>query len=587
MNKLITSLVLGVCALSFSALPGLADARDTADITDWYIKEFDSEIIVNKDSSLTITENIVADCGNLPEKHGIYRILPTFYQETATKRVHTPIKLISITDFNDHPLKYKTSNNYFNNTVTWKIGDPDITVTGINSYKIKYEVQNTIRFGNPAFDEFYWNLVGNFWQIEIDNARITIRFPKEITQSDSQPNIYTGQFGEKNNDADYSWLDDNTLQINSTKTLSSGDGLTASLTLPKNIITPYQPTWLEQNGKYLWLLLPLATFILCFRLWSKHGRDPKSGRTIIPEYDIPSNLPPMETSALLGNGSLKTSAISAGIIGLAVRGVINIQEIPKQGIFGKADHSLSLLVPDYLSRTDLAKSERQLLSALFGANTEVKISSLKNKFYTSLPDIKKAVRSHLVKNSYFAEKGFSLQVTLAIAGFVFAVVLAMLSGFALAVIPNSITYYIVSSVVAVTIVFVFAAIMIQQTEKGAETVWQIKGFRLYMETAERYREQFNEKENIFEKFLPYAMVFGIVGLWVEKMKQIYGEEYFNHYHPVWYAGSLANFDASSFTDTLDNLSSTMSSTMSSSPSSSGSGGGGSSGGGGGGGGGGW
>jgi uncharacterized membrane protein len=112
---------------------------------------------------------------------------------------------------------------------------------------------------------------------------------------------------------------------------------------------------------------------------------------------------------------------------------------------------------------------------------------------------------------------------------------------------------------------------------------------MYMDKAERYRQKYLEKENIFEKLLPYAIMFGITTMWIKKMKNIYGEEYFNTYHPAWYYGAgLASFNADTFGAQISQISSNMASTMSSSPSSSGSGGGGfSGGGGGGGGGGGW
>ena len=130
-----------------------------------------------------------------------------------------------------------------------------------------------------------------------------------------------------------------------------------------------------------------------------------------------------------------------------------------------------------------------------------------------------------------------------------------------------------------------AIIMPKRTEKGAEINWQIKGFKLYMETAEKYRQQFNEKENIFEKFLPYAIAFGMTKEWVKKMKEIYGENFYGNYVPVWYIGNISNFDVSSLTSTIDNLSSSINSNMGTT---SGAGGGGfSGGGGGGGGGGGW
>ena len=45
--------------------------------TDWVIKDFQSTITVNKDSSLLIEEKITADADSLPDKHGIFRVLPT------------------------------------------------------------------------------------------------------------------------------------------------------------------------------------------------------------------------------------------------------------------------------------------------------------------------------------------------------------------------------------------------------------------------------------------------------------------------------------------------------------------------------
>ena len=75
-----------------------------------------------------------------------------------------------------------------------------------------------------------------------------------------------------------------------------------------------------------------------------------------------------------------------------------------------------------------------------------------------------------------------------------------------------------------------------RTLKGAEVKWKIRGFRLFMKTADKNRAKFYEKENIFEKFLPYAIVFGITDLWVKWMKKIYEEDYFDNYMPNWLIG---------------------------------------------------
>ena len=88
----------------------------------------------------------------------------------------------------------------------------------------------------------------------------------------------------------------------------------------------------------------------------------------------------------------------------------------------------------------------------------------------------------------------------------------------------------------------------------------------------------------FDRYLPFAMAFGVEKKWARAFEGIYTQS------PNWYVGpSVTHFSASRFSSSLGNLSSAASSTLASSPrssSGSGFGGGGSSGGGGGGGGGG-
>ena len=89
---------------------------------------------------------------------------------------------------------------------------------------------------------------------------------------------------------------------------------------------------------------------------------------------------------------------------------------------------------------------------------------------------------------------------------------------------------------------------------------------------------------MFERFLPYAMAFGVEAKWAKAFEDIYREP------PTWYVGTnMSGFNSRTFSSRISALSTRAGSTMSSAPRSSGGSGfsgGGSSGGGGGGGGGG-
>jgi len=559
-------------------------------ITDWYIKDFQSEIQVSKDSTLDITENIIADCGNLPEKHGIFRVLPRFYYPETNKKVITPVELLSITDFDGREYNYSESIDNSNDTITWKIGDANKNVSGVNNYRIKYKVKNIIRFDNKNFDELYWNLNGNFWDIEIDKYSAKIIFPEEINKNSvKETYLYGGFYGEKNMElANYNWASPNVLRVEASRKLSIGEGITLSLTFPKNIITPYVLTFSEKYSYLLYflpaLVIPFIVFIICLILFIKYGKDKRPGRSIAPEFEIPNNMSPLKMGAFMGNsGEPSTAHISASVLSLAVKGFLKLEEIPKKGFLSSADTRITY-VGNGTKEKALFPEERLLLKSLFssfpGESDNILISSLKNKFYKQLPEIKKEVKGQLTSENLFQKKSFGIQGGMYGVGALLIFVSFFLSGWN--------PFILIGGVVAGIIMIVFAIFMSQRTNEGVELLTKVKGFKMYMMTAEKYRQQFNEKENIFEKFLPYAMVFGITGIWVNKMKQIYGEEYFNSYMPIWYMGSMNSFDANSFVNQLNTISTNMANTMSSSPSSSGSGGGGfSGGGGGGGGGGGW
>ncbi|KKP89604.1 MAG: hypothetical protein UR94_C0034G0005 [Parcubacteria group bacterium GW2011_GWA2_36_10] len=548
-------------------LPNISLARDVSKINDWYLKDFHSDIIVNTDSSLLITEKIIADCGNLAGKHGIFRVLPTQIN-TSEGKILTPIELVSITDYAGQPLKYSTTKQ--NNTITWKIGDPDITVKGENTYQIVYKVKNAIRF-QENFEELWWNLNGNFWELETDNYTADIHFPEAISQDNTQIDYYTGLYGSKDkNLAIWEWQD-KVLHFQSADILRKGEGISISVSMPKNIFTPYQITFSDKYPSWPWLAWPILTFIFCFTFWKKHGKDPHWHKTVIAEYEVPDNLTPMQMSMLSGLGILNNKAISGSIIKLACDGIIKIEEIAAKTLgFSKKDYKLTVV--NEKKSVNLIAGEKFLLESIFEDQKEIILSDLKKTFYKKLPDIKKTIRGFLEENSYVEKNKYFSKVFLYSFGiyFIFLVFFLFFSG---------------AVVFSLLIVFFFSLLMNKRTMKGAEVEWRIRGFKLFISTAEKYRAQFYEKENMFEKILPYAIAFGLTGKWVKAMKDIYGAEKFAAMTPVWFIGSGANFDIDNFFSALTSMTSAISQSASSST---GAGGGGfSGGGGGGGGGGGW
>ena len=131
--------------------------------------------------------------------------------------------------------------------------------------------------------------------------------------------------------------------------------------------------------------------------------------------------------------------------------------------------------------------------------------------------------------------------------------------------------------------------MPRKTKRGALLNEELLGFREFIDRAEedRIRRMAKEDPTLFDRVLPYALVFGLEDKWADAFREMYTEPP-NWYHSPSYTNS---FSPNLFVNDLGRSLTVMNSTLRSTPKRSGSsgfGGGGSSGGGfGGGGGGSW
>ena len=146
--------------------------------------------------------------------------------------------------------------------------------------------------------------------------------------------------------------------------------------------------------------------------------------------------------------------------------------------------------------------------------------------------------------------------------------------------------FIIAGLISAIIVLIFAQIMPARTESGTRALEQVLGFEEFLRRVEsdNLKRVIIGHPELFDKYLPYAMAFGVEQQFARAFEGIYTEA------PRWYVGpSMMNFSVGHFSSSMSHMSSVAATTMSSSPrssSGSGFGGGGGSGGGGGGGGGG-
>jgi len=559
--KNLWGLVLAVVVLAGLGVP--AQAQDTG----WQITNFDTKIVVGRDAKLDIAETIEVDFDHL-KKHGVYRTIPLKYRDNYGQSYKLHFKFIGVTDANGTEIPYRLSGW---STKTLRIGDADQMVSGKQSYVIRYQIERGIRF--LGTDELYWNATGNDWPVPIDRANATIIYP------DGTENIttacFSGVMGSQKDCA--ASASGNTAAFTATD-LGAYEGLTVVAGAPKGTLIPPSAAnifWNTIWDNLPYLLIPI-TLVAFFFIWWRLGRDPKTHHTIVPEFAPPGDLsPPM--MGLIKDEKVDMLDISVAIIHLASCGFLKIEETTKKKLIGKST-DYNFVKTD--TKKDTSRFAKQLLDAIFGNQGIKKLSDLKNHFYTHIPKLQKELYDQAVAQNYFTKNPHTVRAVYVTLG----VLIPAAVGALLALISGAWLAFIISSIVILPFAIWFGMKMPRKTVRGAEMWRQIQGFRLFINTAERYREKFNEDHNIFSKYLPYAMVFGLTKKWAKAFEGLKIEP------PSWYSGH-ATFNALYFANTINTVSHNMNSTLTSSPSSSGSsgfGGGGFSGGGfGGGGGGSW
>lgn len=100
-----------------------------------------------------------------------------------------------------------------------------------------------------------------------------------------------------------------------------------------------------------------------------------------------------------------------------------------------------------------------------------------------------------------------------------------------------------------------------RTAEGSAYLAQGKGFELYLKTAEADQIKFEEGIDVFSRYLPYAMIFGVADRWAKIFAEL-GERGIYEPDLSWYYGAnLYNYMW--FTSSLNSMSHGLSSAMSS------------------------
>jgi uncharacterized membrane protein YgcG len=525
-----------------TALIGFATTPASAATSDFEFESMSSDFYLGRDdggnATLRTVETLVAVFPDYDQNHGIERAIPLTYGD-----VQLDVQIVGVTGDNGASMPYsRTDDGGF---AILRIGSAASYVHGTVTYRIEYTQRNVVRFfTNTQADEFYWDVNGTGWAQPFGSVSATVHLADGIADAlTGEFACYRGYEGS----TDRCDIERNgTVVTAQTSDLLSGQNMTIAIGFEPSTFA--DPPILKDHWAFAilpWVLLGLTgaaliiVFLVRFFVW----RDAKGRGIIIPQYTPLKDAYPMLAAELLGR---KPSALPAQIVRFAVAKVLAIREHPDKPKSQR--YELELLA----GWPTAPENEKWVLTTLFG-DVALGRKVVLNPSNVAIGDRMAKQQNHVSQE--VDVKGWRATPTSKIPRVLrwstFAIAVAALAirfiSAGLDVDPPGIALAAVWCLVGWIVVSIAATPNKLITESGAEVRDYLYGIRDYISLAESDRirvlqapgtaERIDITDEsavikLYEKLLPYAMIFGIEKEWIAEL----GRHYSETEQPDWYSG---------------------------------------------------
>lgn len=560
------------------------------------ILNFHSDITIDKDGKVLVTEHIkVKSLGNKIQR-GIFRNLPlTRNLNNRSNKVSYKIIYVKKNGA-DEPFREESENS----VKKIYIGDKNIILSpGIYDYELQYSTKNQIGFFEN-YDEFYWNVNGADWDFGVDeiSAKVTLPEGADILQN----SCYTGNQGSKDSNCQVNVINSREISWDAKK-LFQEEGLTIAVGFKKGIVLPPPPpTFVELYSVPILLGIGFLGFLfVCFSEWRKYGIDHQKP-TVYPQFNSPHDLSPASIGYLKQEG-YKENFVTAAIVNLAIKGFIKIEETEESSFLGLSKSKIFTLTKLKDSSSTLPREEESLMANLFSTSKSIKISgSYNSRIENAVQSFRGSLdfqHSKLLKegsNASKLTKPIVIVAGLYLSGLIISlfltkefgsVIIGMFVLVGVAVISAILIYIVNQSVsfkfggcagVFITIfgivfvggftipllfmsflpgielpfkacfvflglsaiaLIIYSYLIKQPSVEKLRKQSLIEGFEMYMGAAENQQLKFHNPPQftpeLFEKYLPFAIVLGVDKIWGKKFENLLKQTSVD-YSATWYSG---------------------------------------------------
>ncbi|GAA0588016.1 DUF2207 domain-containing protein [Kribbella sandramycini] len=582
--------LVGILALAGFSVPAAAAPGDE-------VRSFTIDATVGADGVVHVKETIAYHFGSTGRR-GIYRDLITrepWVDDDAKDQKYevSNIKVDSPSGAPDTFEETTTKENADRNqSIRIKIGDEDKTVPGVEAtYVISYDLRGVLRHFDDH-SELYWDATGAAWDAPITQTTVNVTVPQGV----QKVTCFQGAKGSTSP---------------CVSSLTGGKAVFRAANLPRGHeltivaaitvgavqndrpIVVDAPDWKERAGINLPALIgsglvSLVALVIAFVYAATGNKDKRfaelppgtfppsgiAGSEVKNELDddqipvafAPPNIPVAEAGLLI-DSKANTTEVAATLIDMAVRGGVRIENdggaqraVLLDGRVATAPHEQALLQGIFPGLTPGAAitlerrpvGDSSMLNAAIAMWDALRKQVDERQWYVRLPRWIGTKGGSVFKSGTGCACGGMIAIWVFGAGIAGTATAASTGGLGRAL------------VVAVPVIAVIIAVSTwmrvrsrgQKTGAGRAVADQVIGFRKYLATAEAEQLRFEEGEDIFSKYLPWAIAFDLADRWQKVCQrlvdagQLTPDPYWyvgpSYYHSGWSANDVSHTVAQTF-----------------------------------------
>ncbi|MDT0156169.1 DUF2207 domain-containing protein [Microbacterium sp. ARD32] len=529
--RLVAMLALALGLLATVLLPASAAS---ADVDDFSYSSWDSDYRISLDDHgravAHVTETLVAEFPDTDQNKGIIRGYPQRYEGAGLS-----VRILSVKDAEGHDVPYETETE--DGMLLVLTGDDDY-VHGPTTYVIESTMHDfMIHGGESGNDEFYWNLLPLNSTQDIGRFQATMTFSTQLADAlTGDTACYGGRTGERapcTLEGPERTSDGATFTVRSAAR-AAGDGVTVAIGFTSATVTQPDARRADPVADFGAAAFGLGSIATAIGAWVavavRARRRRRATGVVVAQFDVPAELPPLAAAPLI---PAAPNPVPAQLVHLAVTGAVRLEEDPTDA---RKRPSLRRLHHRELDQP----LDRATIESLFpGENTVRRIPKSSTRFAKRMTRLVAKGRTAAERNGWLtAERSGG---AMAFGWVAIALFLATLGFFISAAMKDRdllglsfLALLAAGIVVTITSFFAFAPHTVL-TPDGALQYEYLMGVKEFIRVAEADRLRMLQSYrgadrgqdgtvdvvHLYEKLLPYAMLFGEEKSWTAVLETTY------------------------------------------------------------------